>query len=245
MLDGTVGARRPRRGRRAALEPVARPGGPRPGRPRPNSTPSWRGTPRRPAAPATPRHSPPGRTPPSRLPPGTRRSTARTCPTSCSAPPSPGSTPARRHCWTPLWNRTSSCLETVWAERSIEIASRIVRGLYPGRSGPRRSGRTPRRMHPVVVRDRRLAAGPPGRAAGAAPDHHRAAEPPAPRAHGAGPHSPDPGRKPHRLLRNCRFDRSNGSYGALDGISMARGAATRACRTWTSTRCRAAPVPRR
>ena len=24
------------------------------------------------------------------------------------------------------------CLETVWAERSIEIASRIVRGLYPG-----------------------------------------------------------------------------------------------------------------
>ena len=37
------------------------------------------------------------------------------------------------------------CLGAVWAERSIEIASRIVRGLYPagqdldGLGGPRRA----------------------------------------------------------------------------------------------------------
>ncbi|MFC7850556.1 aminopeptidase N [Arthrobacter sp. NPDC057388] len=48
------------------------------------------------------------------------------------------------------------CLETVWAERSIEIASRIVRGLYPGVRDLGPAG-TPEN-HPVVARtDRWLA----------------------------------------------------------------------------------------
>ena len=48
------------------------------------------------------------------------------------------------------------CLETVWAERSIEIASRIVRGLYPGVQNLDPAG-TPE-DHPVVARtDRWLA----------------------------------------------------------------------------------------
>ena len=49
-----------------------------------------------------------------------------------------------------------SCLETVWAERSIEIASRIVRGLYPAVRDLGPAG-TPE-DHPVVARtDRWLA----------------------------------------------------------------------------------------
>ena len=41
------------------------------------------------------------------------------------------------------------CLEEVWAGRSIEIASRIVRGLYP--SGQDLDGASPD-THPVIVR---------------------------------------------------------------------------------------------
>jgi aminopeptidase N len=43
------------------------------------------------------------------------------------------------------------CLETVWAERSIEIASRIVRGLYPGTQDLLPGAGTPD-DHPVIVR---------------------------------------------------------------------------------------------
>lgn len=43
------------------------------------------------------------------------------------------------------------CLETVWAERSIEIASRIVRGLYPG-SRDLAPGGGSADEHPVIVR---------------------------------------------------------------------------------------------
>lgn len=53
-----------------------------------------------------------------------------------------------------------SCLETVWAERSIEIASRIVRGLYPGSRDLVRADGSPEE-HPVIVRtDAWLAAHP-------------------------------------------------------------------------------------
>ena len=53
-----------------------------------------------------------------------------------------------------------SCLETVWAERSIEIASRIVRGLYPASRDLARADGSPEE-HPVIVRtDAWLAAHP-------------------------------------------------------------------------------------
>lgn len=43
------------------------------------------------------------------------------------------------------------CLETIWGERSIEIASRIVRGLYPG-SRDLAPGDGSADEHPVIVR---------------------------------------------------------------------------------------------
>jgi aminopeptidase N len=46
-------------------------------------------------------------------------------------------------------DRYFECLEDVWAGRSIEIASRIVRGLYP--AGQDLDGGTPD-THPVIVR---------------------------------------------------------------------------------------------
>jgi aminopeptidase N len=53
-----------------------------------------------------------------------------------------------------------SCLETVWAERSIEIASRIVRGLYPASRDLARADGSPE-DHPVIARtDAWLAAHP-------------------------------------------------------------------------------------
>jgi aminopeptidase N len=53
-----------------------------------------------------------------------------------------------------------SCLETVWAERSIEIASRIVRGLYPASRDLARADGSPE-DHPVIARtDTWLAARP-------------------------------------------------------------------------------------
>ncbi|MEN8582383.1 aminopeptidase N [Burkholderia sp. RS01] len=53
-----------------------------------------------------------------------------------------------------------SCLETVWAERSIEIASRIVRGLYPASRDLARADGSPE-DHPVIARtDAWLAARP-------------------------------------------------------------------------------------
>ncbi|MFF2318692.1 hypothetical protein ACFVTE_20785 [Arthrobacter sp. NPDC058097] len=51
------------------------------------------------------------------------------------------------------------CLETEWAERSIEIASRIVRGLYPGVQDLGPAGNP--EDHPVLARtDRWLAEHP-------------------------------------------------------------------------------------
>jgi aminopeptidase N len=50
------------------------------------------------------------------------------------------------------------CLENVWAERSIEIASRIVRGLYP--AGQDLDGGDPA-THPVIVRTDNWLAGHP------------------------------------------------------------------------------------
>jgi aminopeptidase N len=43
------------------------------------------------------------------------------------------------------------CLEAVWAERSIEIASRIVRGFYPGSRDLLPGAGSPDE-HPVIVR---------------------------------------------------------------------------------------------
>jgi aminopeptidase N len=57
------------------------------------------------------------------------------------------------------------CLEQVWADRSIEIASRIVRGFYPAGQDLDGHGGTPEN-HPVIVRT----------------DHWLAAHPEAPRA---------------------------------------------------------------
>jgi aminopeptidase N len=51
------------------------------------------------------------------------------------------------------------CLEDVWATRSIEIASRIVRGLYP--AGQDLDGGSPE-THPVIVRTDHWLAGHPG-----------------------------------------------------------------------------------
>ncbi|HEX9089438.1 MAG TPA: ERAP1-like C-terminal domain-containing protein, partial [Arthrobacter sp.] len=50
------------------------------------------------------------------------------------------------------------CLEDVWAGRSIEIASRIVRGLYP--AGQDLDGGSPE-THPVIVRTDHWLAGHP------------------------------------------------------------------------------------
>ena len=47
------------------------------------------------------------------------------------APPSPGSTPAPAALLAGFIDPYFECLEDVWADRSIEIASRIVRGFYP------------------------------------------------------------------------------------------------------------------
>ena len=49
------------------------------------------------------------------------------------------------------------CLETVWAERSIEIASRIVRGLYPAVRDLGQAANP--EDHPVVARTDRWLAG--------------------------------------------------------------------------------------
>ncbi|MGO4494083.1 aminopeptidase N, partial [Arthrobacter sp. 2YAF22_2] len=52
------------------------------------------------------------------------------------------------------------CLERVWSDRSIEIASRIVRGLYPAGQDLDAPGSSPAE-HPVIARsDRWLAEHP-------------------------------------------------------------------------------------
>ena len=109
-------------------------------------------------------------------------------------------------------DRYFECLEDVWAGRSIEIASRIVRGLYPAGAGPATAG--PPDTHPVIVRT----------------DAWLAGHPDAPRAlrriiieqrshlHRA--------LTAQALAANPRIDCSvtallraqNGSYGAIDGV---------------------------
>ena len=131
------------------------------------------------------------------------------------------------------------CLEKVWAERSIEIASRIVRGLFP--AGQDLLGRTARRSTRSWSATDDWLAGHPDGTAGAAPDHHRAAQPPAPC-----PQGPGRGREnPVGCSVTAVLTAQNGRYGAIDESSRAPGAATPRCRTWLRPGPWRRQVPRR
>ena len=159
----------------------------------------------------------------------------------------------RRHCWTlhgPLFRVPG----TVWADRSIEIASRIVRGPLPGGAGPRRPA-APAGGHPVVVRT----------------DNWLADHPDAPRAlrriiieqrshlHRALTAQAVTPQNPDRLLRNCPRQRPLGPRRQGSLAELARrgaggeqsmglrgpGAATPRCRTWPPPARGRRPVRRR
>ena len=139
--------RRARRGRRTALESLACPGGPRPGHARSSSTQELARD-NTAAGKSGPRHGP------RRAPRGGRQGgrLGRRRPRHGAVQPA-----AQRHhrrvqhrrrppCWPAFIDPYFECLEQVWADRSIEIASRIVRGLYPAAQdldGRRRRRPTP------------------------------------------------------------------------------------------------------
>ena len=159
ILDGSTVIDGPGRGRRAALEPLARPGRQRRRPPRSSSTRSWPGTTPPPASPGMPPPSPPAPRRPSRRRPGRRPCTARRCPTSCSARPSPGSTPAPAALLAGFIDPYFECLEDVWAGPQHRDRQPDCPRALPGGPGPGRR-RTPD-THPVIVRTDAWLAGHP------------------------------------------------------------------------------------
>ena len=140
--------RGPRGGRRTALESLACPGRQRPGlagAARPGARPGQHGG-RQVRARHGPRRPPRGVRQGGRL--GGRRPRHGAVQPAPRAPPSPGSTPAPASLLAGFIDPYFESLEQVWADRSIEIASRIVRGFYPAGTGPGRPRRNARRPTP-------------------------------------------------------------------------------------------------
>ena len=104
-------------------------------RPRSSSTGSWPGTTPPPASPGTPPPSQPARMRRSRRQPGLRRCMAPRCPTSCSARPSPASTPAPQRCCRASPTGTSNA----WRTCGPGAASRSPAGLSAGSTRPGRT----------------------------------------------------------------------------------------------------------